>query len=89
MSMFTVVTTLFLPLTFFTSYFALEPGKLFVTQSTGWKFWAVAAPVTFIFTMATLYIVLMKKYRSGEYKSDGWLRRTFFPNINTSNTNPV
>jgi len=64
MSMFTVVTTIFLPLTFFTSYFALAPGE--ATVRTHAQFWMYAAIPTVAFMALTLWIVLVKKHSSGE-----------------------
>jgi hypothetical protein len=37
---------------------------------TEWKFWCISAPVTLLFVLGTLYLVLFKKYESGEYHPD-------------------
>jgi len=88
MSMFTAVTTLFLPLSFFTSvrppspplpllpphlpplpltrdqYFALDDAKRVI--NTQEQFWAVSGPVTAVFVVATIIIVLGKEYPYSE-----------------------
>ncbi|KAI5841680.1 hypothetical protein BZA05DRAFT_412914 [Tricharina praecox] len=79
MSLFTIVTTVFLPLTFFTSYFALNPAEAIV--KTEFDFWKYSGPPTVVFALFTLYIVLFKKYKSGEYTEDRkvvqWLKSIF------------
>jgi len=64
MSMLTVVITIFLPLSFFASYFTLVTGE--VTVQTHAQFWKYAAVPTFPFLAMTLWIVFVKKHSSGE-----------------------
>jgi len=66
MSWFTAVTALFLPLTFFTSYFAIDWSKGF-PHNDG-DFWKVSAPFTFAFMYVTLYVIFRKKVEAGEIK---------------------
>lgn len=80
MSLFTVVTTLFLPLSFFTSYYALTPPTNTSEQNQAAinKFWQVSGPVTIMFTLGTLYVVLCKKFESGEYSTDRPIVKIFW-----------
>ncbi|KAF8541756.1 hypothetical protein BDD12DRAFT_803442 [Trichophaea hybrida] len=74
MSLFTIVTTIFLPITFLAGYYALEPGKGYV-QTYG-QFWKTAGPTTVVFTLFVGGVVYRKKYESGEDTMVwGWIKR--------------
>lgn len=51
---FTVVTIIFLPLSFFTSYFGMNVKGINPDEKTQGYFWAVCASVTFIIVVFTL-----------------------------------
>ncbi|KAF8248702.1 hypothetical protein K440DRAFT_660737 [Wilcoxina mikolae CBS 423.85] len=65
MSLFTVVTTIFLPLTFINSYFTMEFSKSWPGSHR--RFWALSGPITAVFMVLTFYIVMFKKHTSGEW----------------------
>ncbi|KAI5778461.1 hypothetical protein EDC01DRAFT_345886 [Geopyxis carbonaria] len=60
LSMFTAVTVLFLPLGFFTAYFALDSVKSrWTTQS---DFWMITGPITSFMVLVTLVIIFSQEY---------------------------
>jgi len=67
MSWFTVVTALFLPLSFFTSHFAIGWNKGKSSHNDG-DFWKVFAPLTLLFMCVTVYMVYRKKAEVEETK---------------------
>jgi hypothetical protein len=62
--LFTLITTIFLPLIFFTSYFALVPGEASVRTHA--EFWKYATGPTIAFMSLTLWTVFVKKHPSRE-----------------------
>ncbi|KAI5856632.1 hypothetical protein BZA05DRAFT_389117 [Tricharina praecox] len=66
MSLFTVVTIIFLPLAFFTQYFALPYAQGKIDTET--KFWIVVAPITIVILIITLLVYLHKKYKTTALK---------------------
>jgi len=62
---FTAVTVLFLPLSFFTSYFRIDWSKG-VFPRNGGDFWKLSAPLTFVFMCVTSYVIFRRKVGAGE-----------------------
>lgn len=64
MTVFTSVTVVFLPLSFFTSYFGMNVQDIRETTWTQRRFWAVCAPVSFFLIVTVLLVALRTKGRS-------------------------
>ncbi|RPB08752.1 hypothetical protein P167DRAFT_333959 [Morchella conica CCBAS932] len=64
MTVFTSVTVVFLPLSFFTSYFGMNVQDIRETTWTQRRFWAVCAPVSLFLIVTVLLVALRTRGRS-------------------------
>ncbi|KAF8247252.1 hypothetical protein K440DRAFT_661546 [Wilcoxina mikolae CBS 423.85] len=64
MSMFVAVTTIFLPLAFFTQYFAMDSAKPYAT--TQGRFWLITLPITLAFIAGVILMIIKKNHDNDE-----------------------
>ncbi|KAF8533702.1 hypothetical protein BDD12DRAFT_898069 [Trichophaea hybrida] len=64
MSMFVAVTTIFLPLAFFTQYFSMESAKPYAT--TQGRFWLITLPITLAFIAGVILMIFTKNHDKDE-----------------------
>ncbi|KAH8144410.1 uncharacterized protein LAJ45_11610 [Morchella importuna] len=64
-SVFTLITTIFVPLGFFTSYFGMSLSDWKSSITTPADFWAIAGPVTFLIMLLMSYFL---------YGPDDWIK---------------